>query len=599
MLSATPVNTSLIDLRNQVHLMTEGREGDFQESLGVGSVGSVMAVAQREFKQWEGEQRKRGRRDKTQLLERLGPDFLRLLDGVSIARSRRHITQFYAEEMTRIGQFPQHARPVNAYPLTDLNGELSYKQLAAQISRFQLSIYRPSDYLVDADDNWNLKWNAPNGTSTSKTAERFLVAMMRTTFLKRLESSPRSLTLTLERTIQKIDALLDKIDRYESIGQDQSDLDEVVPDDEEEDDDFSINRGGHPYHLGELDLARWRTDMLWDRETLAEALADVTAVTPERDGKLQQVKQAVRERVAAPTTNMDGKPVHKMLVFTTFKDTAEYVYEHLSPVARELGIEAAMVSGDVTHAASGRSDFNSILTNFAPRARNRRDDDPTLTSSSQPTASPRARTSRTATPSSTTTSTGTPSASSSVSGRIDRIGSRNRAVHMLNYWPTDDMEAYLKLESRVIARMALVDTAASGGDDPFNEDEAQEGAQLQLNFRDEQLKRLRDEILDLDDLSDNIVMSDFTMDYFLAQLRQYLEKNKTNWRRRPRRVRRRSGACGQPWPRYPVRPAPAQRLERPASAPRQPRSPLLPRLHQGRRLDTLRLRQCPPSPRNL
>ena len=526
MLSATPVNTSLTDLRNQVYLMTERRDGDFLESLGVGNIGSVMAVAQREFKQWESEQRRRSRRDKAQLLERLGPDFLRLLDGVSIARSRRHITQFYAEEMARIGRFPQHASPVNEYPQTDLRGEFSYEQLAGRINRFQFAVYRPSDYLVDTERQLELEVERAERNFNQQDREHYLVDMMRVNFLKRLESSPHSLRLTLERTIAKIDALLEKIERFESTRQDQGALDDAMPDDDEEDDDFSVNRARHPYHLSELDLDRWRADVKRDGETLAEALTDVRAVTPERDGKLQLIKQAVRERVAGPTVNLDGEPNRKMLVFTTFKDTAEYLYEHLEPLARELGVETAMVSGDATRIASGRNDFNSILSNFAPRARNRdgggldidlliatdcisegqnlQDCDTVLNYDIH----------------------WNPVRLIQRFGRVDRIGSRNSAVHMLNYWPTRDMDAYLNLESRVVARMALVDTAASGGDDPFNEDDAREGAQLELNFRDEQLKRLREEILDLDDLADGVVMSDLTMDYFFAQLRQYLEKNR-------------------------------------------------------------------------
>ena len=526
MLSATPVNTSLTDLRNQIYLMTENREGDFQESLDVGNIGSVMAVAQREFKQWESEQRRRGIRDKVQLLERLGPDFLRLLDGVSIARSRRHITQFYAEEMVRIGQFPHHAKPVNEYPQTDLRGELSYEQLAGRINRFQLAIYRPSDYLIDMERQLELEVERATRNFNQQDREHSLVAMMRVNFLKRLESSPHSLRLTLERTIAKIDALLEKIERFESTRQDQGALDEVTPDDDEEDDDFSVNRARYPYHLSELDLDRWQADVRGDRETLAAALEDVRAVTPERDGKLQQLKQAVRERVARPTENMDGEHNRKLLVFTTFKDTAEYLHEHLEPVARELGVETAMVSGDATRAASGRNDYNSILTNFAPHARKRGDDGPDIDLLIATDCISEGQNLQDCDTVLNYDIHWNPVRLIQRFGRVDRIGSRNHAVRMLNFWPTEDMEAYLRLESRVVARMALVDTAASGGDDPFNEDDTREGAQLELNFRDEQLKRLRQEILDLDDLSDGVVMSDLTMDYFLAQLRKYLEKNR-------------------------------------------------------------------------
>ena len=151
MLSATPVNTSLLDLRNQIYLMTEGHEDKFAHSLGVRDINSVMRNAQAEFKQWEEAQHGTARRDKEELLDRLGADFLRLLSGVSIARSRRQVQRFYADEMERIGKFPTREKPVNHYPDTDLRGELSYEELSEHIGRFQLRQYRPSEYLKGAD----------------------------------------------------------------------------------------------------------------------------------------------------------------------------------------------------------------------------------------------------------------------------------------------------------------------------------------------------------------------------------------------------------------------------------------------------------------
>ena len=538
MLSATPVNTSLIDLRNQVYLMSEKNEVHFRESLGVGHIGNVMAVAQREFKQWESEKGKQGSRDKAKLLERLGADFLQLLDGVSISRSRRQITQFYAEEMARIGQFPQHARPENEYPATDLRGDLSYEQLSEQIKRFSLSIYRPSDYLTNRERQLELETEKEDRNFNQRDREHFLVGMMRTNFLKRLESSPHSLDLTLRRTIDKMEVILERIDTYLRLGHDDSDLSDNVPDEDEEDEEFLVNRGRHPYHLGELDLPRWRVEIERDRATLTAAWERISAITPDRDGKLQQLRQTLRRRVNAPTTTLDGAPNRKLLVFTTFKDTALYLYDNLEPDAKELGVRMAMVSGDTTRDTtrgvqgdghgSGGSQFQSILSDFAPRARGRsvngsRPDIDLLIATDCISEGQNLQDCDTVL---NYDIHWNPVRLIQRFGRIDRIGSRNPAVYMLNYWPTKDMDAYLRLESRVMARMALVDTTASGSDDPFTEEGLREGAQFELNFRDQQLMRLREEVLDLDDLSDGVVMSDLSMDYFLAQLRQFLEQNK-------------------------------------------------------------------------
>ncbi len=523
LLSATPVNISLTDLRNQIYLITEGREDSFRESLGVGNIRNLLGTAQREFKQWEADWSASGQRDKTALLEKLGADFFRLLAGISISRSRRQIKQFYNEEMDRIGEFPAHEKPHNVYPPTDLAGTLSYEELADQIDSFTLSVYRPSKYLVDPTRLQELKAERAERNFNQQDRERFLIGMLRTNFLKRLESSPHSLTLTLQRTVGKIDDLLARIDRYERGAQAEHDLGEVLPDDDEDDEEFLVGRGRRPYRLPELNLPGWKTDLRRDKATLTAALARVRAITPARDGKLHEIKQAIRHKAAHPTTNQDGAPNRKLLVFTTFKDTAVYLYDNLSGLAAELGLHMAMVSGDETRTTSGANTFHAILSNFAPVARGR--------------AAPAAG------DIDLLIATDCISEGQNLQdcdtvlhydihwnpvrliqrlGRIDRIGSRNRSVRMVSYWPTQDMDAYLKLRSRVQARMALADVAASGDDDPFTKDQA-EG---ELKFRDKQLLLLREEIQDLDELDDNVVLGDFTLDHFFTQLLRYLERNR-------------------------------------------------------------------------
>ena len=535
MLSATPVNTSLLDLRNQIYLMTEteGREEAFENSLGVRSIRNTMAAAQREFKAWETGQSPNGKRNKAQLLESLGPDFLRLLDGVSISRSRRQIEQFYDSEMERIGKFPERASPVNKYPRTDLERQLSYQGIADRIGEFKLAVYQPSEYVIDTTRLKELTRRLEKQNFNQRDSERFLVGMMRTNFLKRLESSAHALTLTLKRTISKIDALLDSIDRYEQNGQlpatPLSEAD-VSPDDDDEDEEFFVNRGRNPYRLRELDLPRWRADLNKDKAMLSDVLSQVQVVTPERDGKLKQIEQAIRGKVDSPTHNHDSRPNRKLLVFTTFKDTANYLYTNLTALAAELNFNMAMVSGDETHTTVGVNDFNTILSNFAPEARNR-------------------------SPDSTTADIDLLIATDCISegqnlqdcdtvlnydihwnpvrlvqrfGRIDRIGSRNPTVQMINFWPTEDMDAYLRLQHRVHARMTLADLSASGDEDLLGDQDrfTEDDARQELRFRDEQLLKLRDEVPNLDDLDDGPVMGDFTLDYFLTQLLRYLEANK-------------------------------------------------------------------------
>ena len=527
MLSATPVNTALTDLGNQIRLITQDDDRTLRESLAVGPVGGVIADAQREFKQWETERRDAGR-DRAQLLERLGAEFFRLLGGVSISRSRRQIERFYAHEMARIGSFPRREPPQTEYPATDTEGEFSYEEVADRISAFDLAVYRPSDYLLDSSQ---VRRDARAPNFTQQDRERFLVAMMRVNFLKRLESSAHSLELTLGRTIAKMDALLARIERYEQSRASSATAD-VLPDDDEEDEEFLVNRARQPYHLSELDLTRWAEEVRRDRGILEEARGSVGAVTVGRDAKLQKIREEIRRKAEKPTHDADGRPNRKLLVFTTFKDTANYLYANLRELAGELGLPIAMVAGDETHTNHGPNNYNAILTNFAPRARNRPPDsaDPDIDLLIATDCISEGQNLQDCDAVLNYDIHWNPVRLMQRLGRIDRIGSRNPSIRMINYWPTANLEVYLKLENRVTARMALADAAASGSDDPLARaaapDDVRDNAQLELNFRDEQLLAFRDSIPDLDDLDDNLVMSDFTMDAFLAQLRQYLERNK-------------------------------------------------------------------------
>ena len=522
MLSATPVNTSLTDLRNQIYLMTEKREDVFRNTLGISNIGNLIKQTQKAFKVWE----EKATKNKTELFNTLGADFFQLLGGVSIARSRKLIKKYYADEIEKIGNFPKPQRPTNRHPQTDLTGELSYKALADQIGEFELTIYRPSSYVVSetakqrlADEKERLRFN-------QEDREKFLIGMMQTNFLKRLESSAHSLSETLERTINKHDAMLEKIARFEQNKDIPDTQADILPDDDEDDEEFLINRARNPYHLKELDCVRWKQDILKDKKTLTAVWDKVKSITPERDGKLKEIKADIRKKLRNPKKDKEGNPNRKLLIFTTFKDTAEYLYQNLDELTSELGLEMAMVSGDRTQTTCGQNNFNAILTNFAPWGRLRKDK--TDDNIDLLIATDCVSEGQNLQDCDTVINYDihwNPVRIIQRFGRIDRIGTRNTEIKMINYWPTEDMEVYLRLRNRVESRMALADATASGDDDPLNE-LTYEQAQMELNFRDKQLARLREEVFDLDDLSDGVVMSDFTLDYFFAQLLKYLEKNR-------------------------------------------------------------------------
>ena len=367
MLSATPVNTSLRDLRNQIYLMTEKRRDAFQETLDIGDIQTIFGVAQREFQQWEKERDDKEKADKAVLLQKLGADFLVLLDAVSIARSRAHIRRFYPKVAAEIGGFPHRAKPKNLHPATDSKGELSYDDLHEQIGNFRLAVYMPSQYLKDTSE---LDKEKERFRFDQRDREHWLIGMMRVNLLKRLESSVHSLALTTGRILEKMDEIDRLIEAWREHGKNEE-IDSR-PDEDEEDEEFTVGRGRR-YRLDELDVAHWQHDMRDDRRIFEELHRQAKRVTPERDVKLDELKRVLRRKVETAPADKDGRANRRALVFTTFADTARYLYDHLVDWAREgLGVHIALVTGgDGNRSTSGASSFVDILAQFAPIAQQR------------------------------------------------------------------------------------------------------------------------------------------------------------------------------------------------------------------------------------
>ena len=528
LLSATPVNTSLIDLHNQINLMTGGRDNAFQDSLGIRAVSTTIKAAQKKFQRWETGTS--SSKNKDTLLDSLGGEFLHLLGSVSIARSRKQIQHFYQNFIREKGDFPER-KLQNEHPETDNQGALSYQQLNRQISEVKFDIYRPSSYIVDPTLAKQLEDEKEKLNFNQKTREGFLVDMMRINFLKRLESSAHALKLTLERTIGKIDQTTAKIDKYrqqQTTRPDDTRID-ISPDDDPDDEEFIISRQAvNPYHLHELDTETWRKAIQQDRETLQAILDRVKQITPERDAKLDKLKAQLKEKSAQPN--------RKLLVFTAFKDTAEYLYQQIQTTAAELGLTVGMVAGDTarTTLPGGREDFNAVLSDFAPKARNRSD-----SGSGDSDNKNKGEIDLLIATDCISEGQNLQDCDSVLNydihwnpvrliqrfGRIDRIGSANPVVTMINYWPTRDMDLYLKLETRVQARMALADATATGDDNYLDTDSVKGPIQQELAFRSKQTKQLQEEIIDIDNQPDSLSMNDLTLDYFLTQLLRYIQEN--------------------------------------------------------------------------
>ena len=304
MLSATPVNTSLRDLRNQIYLMTEKRGDAFRETLGIHDIQALFGIAQRQFMQWEQERRAGQKPDKNRLIERLGTDFLALLDAVTIARSRAHIRRFYPKVHEEIGGFPQRATPENLHPATDNKEELSYDNLHNRIGDFRLAVYMPSQYLKDTSE---LDAEKAKLHFDQRDREHWLIGMMRVNLLKRLESSAHSFTLTMRRILEKMDQVDQRIEAWRKHEGDEAI--ESVPEEDEDDEEFTVGKKQR-YRLNDLDVDRWQHDLRQDRKIFSELHGLAKQVTADRDAKLADLRTVLTScsRKASPTRRSSIMP---------------------------------------------------------------------------------------------------------------------------------------------------------------------------------------------------------------------------------------------------------------------------------------------------
>jgi len=548
LLSATPVNNQIADLRNQISFIAGGDvardengvyDGALNEKLGIASIKETTRRAQAKFTNWT--RKPAAERKARDLIHELGSDFFKLLDGLSIARSRSQIKRYYAKEMAELGGFPKREKPTAEYPRIDLQDSfLSFSDLDKKISALTLSIYHPSTMLKkDLPAEVVAKYSAKIGNFNQEGRERILIAMMKINFLKRLESSIDSFRLTLQRTVEKIDRLEAKILAFEEKRDQNPTLDFANLSEEDFDDlDFDAEDleigGKHKINLAHLNLPDWLLAVRQDKVQLQNLLDHARPVSPTRDAKLARVKELIAAKVANPAQNLDGKPVRKVLLFTAFADTARYLHDHLAGWARQThGIHTALVCGGGLYKTSlGKAELEHILTNFSPLSK-KRDQQAQLPQDEEIDL---------------LIATDCISEGQNLQdcdllinydihwnpvriiqrfGRIDRIGSRNRAVSLVNFWPTQDLDAYLNVKNRVEDRMALVDLTASGEDNLLASDQIEDLIKADLHYRNKQLKDLQHGAVDFDEEDpEAISLADFSLSDFRMDLLRFLENNR-------------------------------------------------------------------------
>ena len=525
MLSATPVNNRLADLKNQIAFMTEGDDLALK-GHGIPSIEATIRKAQGQFNRWldlpEDE------RHAARLMDLLGFDYFKLLDMLTIARSRKHVQRYYGTAET--GQFPDRLRPVNIKADVDLAGEFPpIREINNEIRRLTLSAYAPLRYVlphkqVAYDAKYSTKIRGGERYFRQVDREESLTHLMRVNILKRMESSVASFALTIKRQLDDVNTLLAKIDSHEES------IDELAIDDVDIDDpNFEALLVGRKVKvlLQDVDRVRWRQDLTEDRNRLATLLSAARAVTADRDAKLAGLKDLIARKLHAPI-NGDNR---KILLFTAFADTADYLYREIAPWARTtLGVNAAIVTGtgaNKTTLTGLRADMSSILSAFSPRSKERPAD---LSAEGEIDL---------------LIATDCISEGQNLQdcdflmnydihwnpvriiqrfGRIDRIGSPNERIQLVNFWPNMELDEYLDLESRVSGRMVLLDVSATGEENVI---EFQAGNQMNdLEYRRAQLQKLQDAVIDLEDLSSGVSIADLTLNDFRVDLVGYLRENR-------------------------------------------------------------------------
>lgn len=527
MLSATPVNNRFYDLRNQLALAYEGNPEEINDKLNTKSdIDTIFRRAQKTYNAWcklpEEE------RTTQNLLAQLDFDFFEVLDAVTIARSRHHIQTYY--DTKEIGTFPERKKPISLYPkLTDRKGAINYKEVYECLSELRLTIYTPTQYILPSKLS---KYLTEEETENfRKGRETGIQRLMSINLLKRMESSVHSFLLTVERVHQYLYDTSQVIEHFIENGRgnldEMTDLTKVAEDfdgDDQNTDFFSVGKKVQ-IDLRDMDYISWKRDIDSDLETLAILISMVKDITPEYDYKLNQLIEVIRRKEEHPINPGN----RKVLIFTAFADTAEYLYENIAPKAKALGLNTALVTGSVegrTTIPRFKAEMNHVLSCFSPVSKDRDVLYPEDVHNNIDIL------------------IGTDCISEGQNlqdcdycinydihwnpvriiqrfGRIDRIGSKNKVIQLVNFWPDLTLDEYINLKARVETRMRISVMTSTGDDDLINPNEKGE-----LEYRKEQLKKLQDEVVDLEDMTRGVSITDLGLNDFRMDLLAYMKEHK-------------------------------------------------------------------------
>jgi len=526
MLSATPVNNRMNDLKNQVAFITEGSD-DALDAEGISSIEQTLKRAQMRFNQWIKDSATE--RSVDALLDALHMDYFKLLDLLTIARSRKHIEKYY--DLSEVGDFPERNVPTNIKADIDTQAQFPpLREINRDIRRLNLSSYAPLKYVLpDKLTVYSKKYDMQlAGGSVFKQIDREqnLIHLMRVNLLKRMESSINSFALSLGRLLANVQELIERIDNHDETAVEELSIEDI----EIEDEAFTPHLVGRKVKvlLKDVDRIRWKQELKEDEDLLIKLLRQAREIDASRDEKLRRLKEALEEKWTTPLNPGNAK----VIVFTAFADTAQYLYDNIADWAAEnRGCHSALVTGVTggcrTTMPRLRKDISSIITSFSPLSKERDKIDETLEDEID-----------------ILIATDCISEGQNLQdcdylvnydihwnpvriiqrfGRIDRLGSQNQVVQLVNFWPNMELDEYINLEARVSGRMVLLDISATGEENII--ESASTDTMNDLEYRRRQLEQLQHEVVDMEDLSDGISITDMTLNDFRMDLAEYMKAN--------------------------------------------------------------------------
>lgn len=537
LLSATPVNNKMNDIKNQIAFITEDNDAALKDE-GIESIDYTLKMAQAAFNRWST--LPAAERTTERFLDMVNPEYFQLLDLLTIARSRKHIEKYY--NIKDIGQFPKRRKPISIKADFDVKNEFNnISDVNELLESLNFSIYQPMKYVLPQKrKQYEELYDTivKDGKSVFKQTDRefAVAALMKVNLFKRLESSIHSFNLTLRKLVNRIEHTLELLSLHNHV-MFQEDFDEVEDFDDEQLEAITVGSEKVQIQLKDIDALKWRGDLEYDLKILKSLLKQSEQITVIRDAKLNELKKIIKNKVENPI-NPGNK---KIIVFSAFADTVKYLYEQLSEKLLELGLHSAMVVGNGANKTTLKGirvkDINEVLMNFSPKSKEREKVYPNKSDEID-----------------ILFATDCISEGQNLQdcdflinydihwnpvrviqrfGRIDRIGSTNKEIQLVNFWPNMDLDEYINLEDRVKGRMKILSTSASGEEDILDTSDKEMN---DLEYRRKQLKALQNEVVNLEDVSGAISITDLTYTDFKSDLSTALKNYKNELAQAPKAI---------------------------------------------------------------